>query len=193
MSRLGVFGGSFNPPHFGHLRLADAAAERYGLDEVRWIPNNLSPFKTGNGTADAFHRLAMTKLTVRDRPRYTVSDVELSRGGISFTVDTLRSIRIELPDAELFLLLGSDAFAEFERWSRPEEIRRMVRIVVYPRGDTKRARELLRAEDDWLDGPEIDVSSEEIRERIAHGSPVADLLPLAVRQYIESEGLYLPD
>jgi nicotinate-nucleotide adenylyltransferase len=190
MVRLGVFGGSFNPPHLGHLRVADAACKQFELDEIMWIPTHVSPFKTQDPTADAAHRIEMTRRTVASRPAYSVSRDEIDRGGVSFTVDTLRAVAARRPEAELFLLMGADAFADFESWKDPEAIRRMARLVVYPRGRLEHVRGDLRSEDGWLDGPTWDISSEDIRSRIERGESAAEWLPGPVWEYIVTNGLY---
>ena len=190
--RLAVFGGSFDPPHLGHLRIADAAVEQFRLDEIRWIPSAISPFKTTEVVSDASHRLAMVEFAIADRPQYSVSRIEIDRGGISFTVDTLRAIHETSPDAELFFLLGEDAFEEFESWHEPNEIRKLARLIVYPRGDGQHGRQYLKRSDRLLEGMNIHISSSEIRKRMARGESIDNWVTESVIKYIRSNGLYTP-
>ena len=114
--RIGIFGGTFDPPHLGHWLAAVDAAEALALDEVVWVPAAQQPLKAGVSSADAAHRLAMAQLMVQGDGRFRVDAVELERGGLSFTVDTLRAYRERFPEAALFLLLGSDAAASLPKW-----------------------------------------------------------------------------
>ena len=219
-TRTAVFGGSFDPPHLGHLHVADAATEQFGLDAVIWIPACISPFKLTASYSDADDRIAMIECTIRDRPRYSVSDIEIRRRGISYTIDTLRFIRSAQPDSELFLLIGEDAYASFERWSRPDEIRALAGLIVYPRGeqpvrpdasgfsdesgdsDESRYSDAPGFSDEsgdsdepgcsvsFLDGPQIDVASSGIRRSIRNGQPIDGLVPTCVETYIQSNSLY---
>ena len=207
-TRTAVFGGSFDPPHLGHLHIADAATEQFGLDAVIWIPACVSPFKLTSSLSDADDRIAMIECTIRDRPRYSVSDIEIRRKGISYTVDTLRFIRSSHPDSELFLLIGEDAYVSFERWSRPDEIRALAGLIVYPRGEQLERTDASDFSDEavnsdasdlsdesgysvsFLDGPRIDVASSRIRKNIKNGQPIDGLVPTCVETYIQSKNLY---
>ena len=188
--RLAVFGGSFDPPHVGHVLVAEKARARLGLDEVRWIPNVISPLKTGSDPAPAHHRMEMARLAAMGRPCFTVSEAEIKRGGVSFTLDTLRAIRAERPEAELFLLLGEDTLESFDAWREPDKVRSLVRLIVYPRGASEEGRKKMGPEDVLLEGARMDVSSTEIRRRLEGGQVVDDLLPESVLAYILSNGLY---
>lgn len=191
--RVGIFGGTFNPIHAGHLALIDLAIERLSLDELLLIPTALPPHKDSAEVAPAQHRLNMCRIAAAGRPKVSVSDLEIIRGGKSYTVDTLRLIRVRRPDDELFLLMGSDMFYTVEQWRCADEVLRLAAIVAVAREIGERARlqahcarlaargacaQVLCAE------PTV-ASSSEIR---AH--PGADALPDAVENYILQNGLY---
>ncbi|MFN3597788.1 MAG: nicotinate-nucleotide adenylyltransferase [Rubricoccaceae bacterium] len=192
--RLGVFGGSFNPPHVAHLAVAEAAAEAARLERVLWVPAATPPHKQRTAAlAPARHRLAMTRLAVAGNPRFAVSDLEVARAGISYTVDTLRALAAAHPEATLALLLGGDSLAAFLSWREPEAIAHLAELVVYarpgsaaepPPGLPAHAR-LVR-----VGAPALDVSSTALRARLAAGKTVRYLVPDAVRAYIAEHGLY---
>lgn len=185
--RIGIFGGTFDPPHLGHWLAAVDAAEGLALDEVVWVPAAQQPLKAGVSSADAVHRLAMARLMVQGDGRFRVDAVELERGGLSFTVDTLRTYREQYPDAALFLLLGSDAAASLPKWREPEVIRGLAEIVVLTRGGEAVAPpSRVRA----LPTRRVDVSATEIRERVAAGRSIRGFVPDAVAAYIATHGLY---
>jgi nicotinate-nucleotide adenylyltransferase len=188
--RLGIFGGSFDPPHLGHLLPLIDAAERLGLDRVRLVPAATQPFKVGRAGATAEHRLAMTARLVAGIPGFEVSGAEIERAGLSYTVDTLASFRAELPDAALTLLLGLDAWALFDQWREPGRIRRLASIAVMargeeamPNGDPPAGVALLRTR-------RVDISSTELRARVANGRTIRGFVPDAVADYIAEHRLY---
>ena len=190
----GVFGGSFNPPHVGHLAVAEACAEAAGLDRVVWMPAATSPHKVGEpGMAPGAARLAMVEAAVASNPRFEVSGLELARGDVSFTVDTLRQLRAA-GEGDLALIVGGDSLAGFPRWREPEAIAAMARLVVYRRpGDGVDAGALpawLAARVEFVDGPLLQFSSTELRARLVAGRTVRYLVPDAVRAVIDREGLY---
>ncbi len=190
IDRLAVFGGSFDPPHIGHVHVAEAAAELFCLDEVIWIPAHRSPFKTDSKMSADSDRLAMIERAIVDYPLFSVSDIELQRGGVSYTIDTLRAIQTDLPDAQLFLLIGEDAYVEFDRWHLPDEIRNMARLIVYPRAHERPRRFISVEPDECIEGVHMDVSSSDIRKKIKRGESIDGLVPDTVRVYIESNDLY---
>ncbi len=133
MSRVGVFGGSFNPIHFGHLLVADEVCERLGLDRVLFVPAARPPHKPAADLAPAHHRFQMTALAVREHPRFEVCDVEIERSGPSYTVDTLATLADR---GDLYLLIGSETFLDLPNWREPETVARRARLVVVPRRDS---------------------------------------------------------
>jgi len=189
--RIALFGGSFNPPHTGHVRIAKAAAQQFGLSEVRWIPNLISPHKSDLDVVEARHRLAMTELAATDDPVFTVSDLEIQRGGLSYSIETLRTVRSSLPECRLYLLLGDDAYASFDTWLEPDEIRELAELIVYPRSLAKMSEIKTTPGVHRLEGDHVNVSSSHVRSLISKGKPVEHLLPESVRDYIVTHRLYL--
>src|SRR5258705_147180 len=130
MRRIGLFGGTFDPPHLGHLALAEHARDRLRLDEVRFIPAGQPPHKRGVRITPAAGRVAMTRLAVRGNPAFTVSTLEVRRGGPSFTIETLRDVAAGAPRARLYLILGSDSPDDFANWGGPDGILALAKVVV---------------------------------------------------------------
>lgn len=185
--RLGIFGGTFDPPHLGHWLAAVDAAEALTLDQVVWIPAAQQPFKTEGGASAAEHRLAMAQLAVRGDSRFSVDALELERGGLSFMVDTLRAFRERYPAAALFLLLGNDAAALLPKWREPEAIRALANVVVLTRGgDGESVPTGLQT----LSTRRVDISATEVRARVAAGRSIRGFVPDAVAEYIAAHGLY---
>jgi nicotinate-nucleotide adenylyltransferase len=188
--RLGLYGGRFDPIHLGHLLVAEAAREALALDEIQFIPSREPPHKAV--AAPAEHRHAMTLLAVTSHPAFHVSTAELRREGPSYTVDTVEGVRRARPQDELFYLVGTDAYAEIHTWHRPRDLLEQVRMVVLPRPGYTLAT--LAAE--WLEQatllktPLWEISSTDVRARLAAGKSVRYLLPGAVAAYIAKEGLY---
>lgn len=189
MSRVGVFGGSFDPPHRAHRTVAEAALGQLGLDAVVWIPARRPPHKPARDLADAEHRVEMVRLAISDEHRFRVDTRELDREGPSYTVDTLESLHKDDPDAELFLIVGADNLAGFPSWKRPDRIRELARLVVYqrPGAAVDSGGDVVR-----LSGVEWGDSSTEARHRIRTGAPTESLLDPLVESYIRTHGLYLP-
>ncbi len=202
MTRLGVFGGSFDPVHVGHLRLAEEAREAFALDRVLFIPTWVSPFKTGRATTPPAHRLEMARLATRDNDAFAVSAIECVREGASYTVETLRALRREHPGAELWFLTGTDALAGLPRWREPEAVLELARFGVATRAGTtvEAAREsLAHLPGNWRERiaffpmTNVDISSTDLRARLREGRSVRYLLPGDVEAYIAARGLYEPD
>jgi nicotinate-nucleotide adenylyltransferase len=187
--RLGIYGGSFDPPHLGHLLPVIDAAEQLGLDGVRFVPAATQPLKVGRASASPADRLAMTERLVRGIPGFTVDPAEIGRPGLSYTVDTLAAVAAELPGAELFLLLGADAYALFDQWRDPERVRGLATIVVMVRGDGA-TRPHERPGVMVLQSRRVDVSSTELRARVRDGRTIRGFLPDAVADYIAEHRLY---
>jgi nicotinate-nucleotide adenylyltransferase len=183
VTRVGVFGGTFDPVHVGHLAIANAALEELGLDRVDFVPARRSPLKGDGPIASADDRLAMLTAATRDEPRFRVSRAELDREGPSFTVDTLAAMRGE---GELFLILGSDAYADFDKWREPQRIRDLATIVLAARPGVPNAPTGVR----MLDTPLMDISSRELRARAARGRSLRYLVVEPTLRYIEEHRLY---
>ena len=193
-NRLALFGGSFNPPHVAHLAVAEAAAEAAGLGRVLWTPASTPPHKRGDpAVAAAEHRLAMTRLAVGGNDRFEVYDGEVRRGGVSYTVDTLRALRAAHPAADLVLLLGGDSLRDLAAtWREPEAILALARVVAYRRPGAAEAAvpPYVRARTQFVEAPPLDLSGTALRARLAAGRTVRYLVPDAVLAYIEMHGLY---
>jgi nicotinate-nucleotide adenylyltransferase len=190
--RLGILGGSFDPVHLGHVALAEAARDRLRLDRVLLIVAAGQPLKPGGPAASGEDRYAMLRLAVRGRPRLEASDLELRRPAPSWTVETLREVRLRHPDAtEVLLLLGADALADFPRWREVDAIRALARVVACPRPSAGTpGTPALAGADEVLDARTPEVSSSEVRRRAAAGEPFGDLVPADVEEYIRERGLY---
>jgi nicotinate-nucleotide adenylyltransferase len=215
--RLGVFGGTFNPIHFGHLRAAEEARQRVGLDSVLFIPSATPPLKSGD-LAPIEHRIRMTAMAVSTNRCFGISDMECARAERSYTVDTARALRSEHPDAELFFMLGVDAFMELPMWREPEELIKLLEIIIIGR-PTMRFADLLNSpfinvSQDELEGldrgttemldtelaggrgavllgsPLLDISSTDIRERVREGRSIKYMLPERVESFIITHELY---
>jgi len=192
--RIGIFGGTFDPPHLGHLLVAIDAFEALALDRLVFVPTGRQPLKADVTTAPGAARLAMTRRLVGDDARFAVDAMEIERDGLSFTIDTLHAFAARDPEAERYFLLGADAWRSFPRWRSPDEIMRLATVVVLTRGGEPigPAASGLRAPR-VLPTRRIDISSTEIRSRIRAGLSLRGFVPEAVRDYIEANGLYHED
>lgn len=190
--RIGLFGGSFNPPHIGHLILAQSALDTLKLDRVLFIPAFQSPFKPEYDGITPEDRVEMLALAISDHPQFEISLVEIDREGISFTVHTLAALDHERPDSSFSLLMGADAFHEFPQWKNPGEIVRRCRLGIARRPGHRLdlATHAYGEHADLFEMPEIGVSSSEIRERVRSSASVRYLVPWAVKVYIEAKRLY---
>ena len=184
---VGLFGGSFDPIHHGHLILARVALESLGLDEVRFLPAREQPFKEGLHAAAAEDRARMLELATEGAEGFRVERMELSRQGPSFTVDTLRTLVRGSPGIEPVLLLGADAMHDFPKWREVDEVRRLARVAVFDRPGAPPVTEAV-----WrrVPAPLIDISSTAIRQRVRHGQSIRYWVPDAVAQHIAAHGLY---
>lgn len=187
--RIGIFGGTFDPPHLGHLSAASDACDALKLDRLVFIPAAQQPLKTGTDMAPAADRLAMVRLLAEGDPRMSVDPIEIDRGGLSFTVDTLRELRERWhddPALALFLLIGADVATTLPKWREPEAVGMLAEIVVLTRtggGDGPAVGRLLATR-------RVDVSSTEIRARVRAGQAIRGFVPDAVAEYIGAAGLY---
>ncbi len=197
--RIGIFGGTFDPPHLGHVRVAADVADHLELDRVIWIPARVSPFKRNEDAADSRVRLEMVRAAAKSDPRFQVDDRELRRPGPSWTVDTLEELRAEHPDAELFLIVGADQFAAFGRWRDTRRILRLAGLAVMNRaGSSPRpfAPEVAAAVPGLSEAvvfvpvTDVHVSSTDVRARVRAGKDVSDQVPEGVAGVIRRRGLY---
>lgn len=184
--RIGLLGGSFDPPHVGHLLTASDAVDALGLDRLVLVPAAQQPLKQGQH-APAEHRLAMTRLLAGADPRLDVDPVEIERGGLSYTVDTLATYVARYPGAELVFLVGADVLPSFPRWREPDRIRELATVAVMQRnGDPVSLQEGMVA----VHTRRVDVSSTEIRARVRAGLPVRGFVTDGVADYIAAHRLY---
>ena len=212
--RIGVFGGTFDPIHIAHLRCAEEARETLDLDRILFVPAADPPHKTRQAVTPAHHRLAMVRLATAGNKRFRVSNIEIERNGPSYTVDTLRSLRLRLgPAAHLTLLVGLDAFRDLGTWKEYRTLFTLADLAVWsrPPGARGRSRALLPvaarrdfcyAEDQttlihntgtrihFLTVTALDISASDIRQRLRRGHSVRYLLSSAVERYVTREGLY---
>jgi nicotinate-nucleotide adenylyltransferase len=183
LRRIGIFGGSFDPVHHGHLILAREACERFDLEKVIFVPAAVSPFKNNPGASSA-DRLAMLRAAISGEPRFEVDEIELHRPPPSYTIDTVETIRGREAQSELFYLVGHDNVADLSKWHRFNDLKTLVRFVVLDRTITTDA-----AATDMVDR-KIDISATEIRNRVASGRSIRYLVPESVNEIIESRRLY---
>lgn len=195
--RIGILGGSFNPPHLGHLVCAQEAYVQLELDQVMVIPAATPPHKPLEDDPGAQRRLELCRLAVEGDPRFRVSDMELMRGGPSYTVDTLLELQANGPDNDLFLILGGDIAAGLPEWHQPERVLSLATLAVAKRrGTLREAVEEALARIDGGDRaqffrmPRIGISSTLVRKRVKADQPIRYLVPDRVADYIASEGLY---
>jgi len=189
--RTGVFGGTFDPPHVGHLLLAADAREALNLDRLIFVPAGAQPLKVDTPPiASPQDRLEMVRLAVADDANYTVDDAEINRKGLSFTVDTLEHLSQRFGGGQLFLLLGEDALATFEKWRAPERIRELATIAVMRRARTDKGASALAPGVLEVSTRRVDVSSTEIRARLRAGKSIKGFVPETVERFIDDRGLY---
>ena len=185
--RVGILGGTFNPPHMGHLIVADQVCQQLGLDEIRFMPDATPPHVDKKEAIDEKYRLDMVNQSIADNANFKIEDAELKRGGISFTYDTMVALKAEHPENDYYFIIGGDMVAYLPKWSRIDELVKLVHFVGVKRTgfEQKSPYPIL-----WVDVPTIDISSTQIRDKIKEGRSINYLVPKAVSDYIEKEGLY---
>ncbi len=199
--RLGVFGGTFDPVHYGHLIAAETCRQQFGLDEIRFVPAAVSPHKLDSVVSNGDLRADMLSFAVSGYPEFIVDRRELKRTGPSFTVDTLSEFAREFPDAELYFLMGADSLRDFLTWKSPERISELATLLACNRPGVDPLSESQIIE--WVGDdiakrvhsvviPGTDLSATDLRRRVAHGLGIRFCTPRAVEAYIHQHGLYLP-
>lgn len=198
--KIGILGGTFNPVHSGHLYLAGKAMEKAGLTKVLFVPSNISYMKDQTDLVSAADRIAMVELAITEYPDFILSEVDIERGGNSYSHETIADIREQYPDAELYFIVGADTLFQMETWRNPQDIfDQAVILVAYRSGESAEhlqekihelekdyhARILLIAVD------RVDISSSEIREAVRTGQSFDEMVPEAVREYVIRHKLYL--
>ncbi|MGB7328179.1 MAG: nicotinate (nicotinamide) nucleotide adenylyltransferase [Rubripirellula sp.] len=207
--RIGIFGGSFDPVHLGHLWIAEAAKESLSLDEVRWIPAATSPLKPNGPVASNEQRVEMVRLAISGNPHFVVDDREIRRGDVSYTVDTVAEIQAENPSDQFFLIIGSDSLASFDRWHEPARLLELVDLAVVQRGgdppinfdvlkpfatpnEESGSNLITKSHDHVIVMPVIEISSSGLRDRIADRKSIRYRVPAAVESMITANQLYRP-
>lgn len=198
--KIGVFGGSFDPVHMGHLTIAQDAVEQLELDRLIFVPAAVPPHKQEKTLAEGRHRLEMLKLATAGNLSFEVSDIELRRGGVSYTVDTMAQIQADHPGAELFFIVGLDSLTILHSWKNVEKLLEICTLVPFARGgeDSVRVAGQIQLSNDWKNRllgrliriHEIEISASEIRMRLAEGLSIRYLVPSEVEMYIAEHGLY---
>lgn len=214
--RIGVFGGTFDPIHAGHLRAAAAVGRRFGLDRILFVPANIPPHKAREGTASARDRMAMVELALRGRRRFVASPLDVRAGGTSYSIRTLRRIKRSHPCSRVFFIVGTDAFLEIETWREWRSVLDESLFIVMTRpgvglararrapgaayagriravGPAERVREAWFSESRIFLLPieALDISATDVRRRVGDGRSIAGLVPAPVARYIRERGLYL--
>jgi nicotinate-nucleotide adenylyltransferase len=198
--RIGVFGGSFDPVHMGHLTIAQDAVEQLELSRLIFVPAAVPPHKQEKTLVEGRHRLEMLQLATESNLSFEVSDMELQRGGISYTFDTMRQIQFEHPGAELFFIIGLDSLVELHLWRNIEPLLEMCTVVPFARGgeDSAKIAQQIQLSNVWktkllerlIRIHEIEISASEIRMRLAEGLSIRYLVPPEVEMYIAEHHLY---
>jgi nicotinate-nucleotide adenylyltransferase len=191
LMKIGLFGGSFDPVHLGHLLAAQAACEELGLDRLFFIPAAQSPFKPGRTPTAQAERLRLLRLALAGKCHYELDEQEIRRGGVSYTIDTVREYRKRFPDAELFALIGADSVAGLPQWREAGELARLVEFAVVPRPGGGEPVFAPPFRGRVLKGYPLGVSASQIRERVKAGLAIDHLVPAAVAEAIGNYRLYL--
>lgn len=184
--KIGIFGGAFNPPHIGHLVIARQVLLKIGLDKVFFIPTNISPHKPKDDIGSV-HRFNMVKSAIANFAGFEALDIEIKRGGVSYTIDTVKELTPLYPAARFYLIIGSDLANSLAGWRNFQELKELVKIIAVQRKESP-----LREKDDFIiaDISPIDISSSRIREMIKRGESVKELIPKEVGEYIREHRLY---
>lgn len=194
MSRIGIMGGTFDPVHIGHLIAAEAARDGCGLDEVWFIPTYQPPLKDNEPGASSEARLQMVQEALGGSPAFKALDIELQRGGMSYSIDTVLELKKRYPDASFSYIIGSDRINDLPKWHRIEELAELITFIGLERAGTAvQLDELpgfLRRRVAMAEMPPIGISSTEIRSRVLGGRSIAYLVPDTVHQFIKRRGLY---
>lgn len=200
-TRIGILGGSFNPIHMGHLLLAQSALDSFDLDKVLFMPCNVQPLKDAMLLASSEHRLAMIEEAIMDNLQFELLDIEIARGGRSYAVDSMREIHDIYPEADLFFIIGADTLPELYRWRDIYSLLDLTKFAIFSRPGQNLedfSSEKLKLDDPWpakllknvAQGRMIDISSSDIRHRVAEGMSIGYLVPSLVEMYIAEHNLY---
>ncbi len=192
--KVGIFGGTFNPPHIGHLIVAEFIREEFELDKIIFVPCASPPHKQNldylSQLVEPEHRFEMVKIAIKGNPFFEVSDIEIKRGGISYTIDTINQMLERFPSYNFYLLLGVDQFRDFHLWRKPDEIVKKVQLIVFNRPGFVIFESRFSPFAKFATIPNVDISASTIRFRIKSGKSIKYLVPPEVEEYIYQNGLY---
>ena len=192
--RIGIMGGTFNPIHYGHLVTAEVVRDRFKLDKVIFVPSHRTPYKGRKDLASSSHRYKMVKLAVENNGHFSVSDIEIKRGGKSYTRDTMKKFKKKFgKEAKLFFITGADAIAQMPRWKRAKELPTLCEFIAVSRPGFKLKRLPVKYQrhTHLIEVPALAISSTDIRKRLKEGRTIKYLLPEKVERYIYQHRLYL--
>ncbi|KRK18833.1 nicotinate-nucleotide adenylyltransferase (Deamido-NAD(+) pyrophosphorylase) [Loigolactobacillus coryniformis subsp. coryniformis KCTC 3167 = DSM 20001] len=185
--QVGIMGGTFNPPHLGHLVMAESVGSQLGLEKVLFMPDAQPPHQATKTTIAAKHRLAMVERAIDGNSRFELERAEIDRGGVSYTYDTMVTLKQQHPDTDFYFIIGADMVKDLPNWHRIDDLLKLVQFVGVKRPEFPAES---RYPVLWVDAPLLDISSSLIRQRISQNCSVRYLVPDAVLDYIEEEGLY---
>jgi nicotinate-nucleotide adenylyltransferase len=190
--KIGILGGTFDPIHLGHLVLAEQVKEKLGLDKVIFIPSASPPHKSKRKLSPAKDRFHMTKLALESNSTFLVSDIELKRKGLSYTVETLKQLKKQYPDSEIYFLTGSDVLDEIHTWKNPEQIYKLAKVVIAirPGFDSFDSKNHFAKKSMIVPITSVDISSTQIRERVKKEQSIKYLVPAKVEEYIKKKRLF---
>jgi nicotinate-nucleotide adenylyltransferase len=191
MKRIGIYGGTFDPIHNGHIVLAEQARKQLHLDVVYFVPAYVPPHKTQDSFTKGSQRLLMIKKGLSRKKYLKYSDIELRRRGISYTVDTLKAFKKRFEHAQLVLIIGSDNFEQFHTWKQPDMIMNLASLAVYKREGSVRSLKNVSLSFELIRGKFLRVSSTAVRNRVEHGLSIRSIVPREVNIYIKQHSLYL--
>ncbi len=187
---IGLYGGSFDPIHFGHLITTQSVLEKRNLDQIVFMPSYISPLKQDSEPIKDYHRFEMVKLAIKSIPQFSVSDAEIKNKNVSYTFNTLLELKNKYADIEL--IIGLDNLLVFEKWYKPDEIIKMCKVIVMKRhsDNLEVSKNKYFEHAIFVETPNIEISSTEIRNRVKNNLPIDFLVPQSVNEYIFQNGLY---
>lgn len=188
MKRIGILGGTFNPIHIGHLMIAQVVLEKFGLDKIIFVPSSWPPHKSGRNIIDAQHRLRMVRMAIRGNRYFEVLPFEIEKGGKSYSIDTVRYLSQQYPDAKLFFIIGSDHIAQLHTWKNVDEVVNMVSFIAVYRPGFRPIPSKIPVKSMIIPG--VHTSSSDIRRRLVANKTVKHLIPENVLKYIQKHHLY---
>lgn len=197
MAKIGIMGGTFNPVHNAHLIIAENALEEFELDKIMFLPNAMPPHKEMDFYISPNARLELVEAAISDNDKFFVSDFEISKGGKSYTVDTLKAFKEKYKGDDLYFIIGGDSLRDFNKWYCPEEIAKLCTLLVYPREDIDIKEHMSQISKTYdakifeINAPRFDISSSMIRQRVKNGKTIKYLVPQKVHDKIYENKYYI--